>query len=85
LIQCCTSTTRLPLPCVRSTDWSTERSTSLSVTSWLESCSSVVSFVCVTWPLGPTLLIYSPRHFSLVIISASVLSWGLCPLFLTYC
>ncbi|CAI7731214.1 unnamed protein product [Closterium sp. NIES-53] len=27
----------------------------------------------------------SPRHFSLVIISASVLSWGLCPLFLTYC
>ncbi|CAI7782331.1 unnamed protein product [Closterium sp. NIES-53] len=30
-------------------------------------------FVLLTWPLGPTLLIYSPRHFSLVIISVSVL------------
>ncbi|CAI7799736.1 unnamed protein product, partial [Closterium sp. NIES-53] len=27
----------------------------------------------VTWPLGPTLLIYSQRHFRLVIISASLL------------
>ncbi|CAI7857136.1 unnamed protein product, partial [Closterium sp. NIES-53] len=26
---------------------------------------SVVSFVLLTWPLGPILLIYSPRHFSL--------------------
>ncbi|CAI7804303.1 unnamed protein product [Closterium sp. NIES-53] len=39
----------------------------------LESCSSVVSFVLLTWPFGPTLLMYSPRHFSLVIISISVL------------
>ncbi|CAI7875510.1 unnamed protein product, partial [Closterium sp. NIES-54] len=31
----------------------------------LESCSSVASFVLPTWPLGPTLLIYSPRHFRL--------------------
>ncbi|CAI7871576.1 unnamed protein product [Closterium sp. NIES-54] len=27
----------------------------------------------LTWPLGPTLLIYSPRRFRLVIISVSVL------------
>ncbi|CAI7879028.1 unnamed protein product [Closterium sp. NIES-54] len=35
----------------------------------LESCSSVASFVLRTWPLGPTLLMFSPRHFPLVIIS----------------
>ncbi|CAI7800775.1 unnamed protein product, partial [Closterium sp. NIES-53] len=38
-----------------------------------ESCSSVASFVLCTWPLGPTLLIYSPRHFRQVIISVSLL------------
>ncbi|CAI7910244.1 unnamed protein product [Closterium sp. NIES-53] len=32
----------------------------------LEICSSVVSFVLLRWPLGPTLLIYSPRHFTLL-------------------
>ncbi|CAI7788057.1 unnamed protein product [Closterium sp. NIES-54] len=37
------------------------------------SCSSVVSCVLLTWPPRPTLLISSPRHSSLVIISASVL------------
>ncbi|CAI7871601.1 unnamed protein product [Closterium sp. NIES-54] len=42
-------------------------------TSLLESCSSVVSFVSLTWPQRPTLLMFSPRHFSLVIISVSVL------------
>ncbi|CAI7841438.1 unnamed protein product [Closterium sp. NIES-53] len=42
-------------------------------TSLLESCSSVASFVLFTWPLRPTLLMFSPRHFSLVIISVSVL------------
>ncbi|CAI7752794.1 unnamed protein product, partial [Closterium sp. NIES-54] len=31
------------------------------------------SFVLPTWPLGPTLLIYSPRRFRLVIISVSAL------------
>ncbi|CAI7806076.1 unnamed protein product [Closterium sp. NIES-54] len=31
------------------------------------------SFVLPTRPLGPTVLIYSPRHFSLVIISVSAL------------
>ncbi|CAI7927615.1 unnamed protein product [Closterium sp. NIES-54] len=31
------------------------------------------SFVLHTWPLGPTLLIYSPRRFRLVIISVSAL------------
>ncbi|CAI5472892.1 unnamed protein product [Closterium sp. Yama58-4] len=50
-----------------------EHRTKHIVTSLLESCSSVVSFVLLTWPLGPTLLIYSPRHFRLVIISVSVL------------
>ncbi|CAI7786518.1 unnamed protein product [Closterium sp. NIES-53] len=39
----------------------------------LESCSSVASFVLLTWPHRPTLLMFSPRHFSLVIISVSVL------------
>ncbi|CAI7850973.1 unnamed protein product [Closterium sp. NIES-53] len=34
---------------------------------------SVASFVLHTWPLGLTLLIYSPMHFCLVIISASLL------------
>ncbi|CAI7790465.1 unnamed protein product [Closterium sp. NIES-54] len=58
---------------VRSTDLSTERSTLLCATSLLESCSSVASFVLLTWPLRPTLLMSSPRHFSLVIISISVL------------
>ncbi|CAI7802120.1 unnamed protein product [Closterium sp. NIES-54] len=52
---------------------STARGTSLCVTSLLERCNSVVSFVLLTWPLRPTLLIYSPRHFRLVIISVSVL------------
>ncbi|CAI7803929.1 unnamed protein product [Closterium sp. NIES-54] len=33
------------LPCVRSTDWSTERSTFLCATSLLESCISVASFI----------------------------------------
>ncbi|CAI7917026.1 unnamed protein product [Closterium sp. NIES-53] len=42
-------------------------------TSLLKSCTSVASFVLRTWPLGPTLLIYSPRHFCLVIMSASLL------------
>ncbi|CAI7867631.1 unnamed protein product [Closterium sp. NIES-53] len=39
----------------------------------VENCSNVASFVLRMWPLGPTLLIYSPRHFRLVIISASLL------------
>ncbi|CAI7809921.1 unnamed protein product [Closterium sp. NIES-54] len=43
------------------------------VTFLLESCSSVASFVLPSWPLGPTLLIYSSRHFRLVIISVSAL------------
>ncbi|CAI7932311.1 unnamed protein product [Closterium sp. NIES-54] len=34
--------------------------------------SSVVSCALLTWPLRPTLLISLPRHFRLVIISASV-------------
>ncbi|CAI7888356.1 unnamed protein product, partial [Closterium sp. NIES-54] len=44
-----------------------------SLASLLESCSGVVSFVLLTRPLRPTLLMFSPRHFSLVIISVSVL------------
>ncbi|CAI7880037.1 unnamed protein product, partial [Closterium sp. NIES-53] len=39
----------------------------------LESCSNVASFVLLKWPLRPTLLMFSPRHFSLVIISVSAL------------
>ncbi|CAI7847709.1 unnamed protein product, partial [Closterium sp. NIES-53] len=49
------------------------RSTLLFATSLLVSCSSVVNCALLTWPLRPTLLISLPRHFSLVIISASVL------------
>ncbi|CAI7912648.1 unnamed protein product [Closterium sp. NIES-54] len=44
-----------------------------SPTSLPVSCSSVVSCALLTWPLRPTLLISLPRHFTLVIISASVL------------
>ncbi|CAI7787071.1 unnamed protein product [Closterium sp. NIES-54] len=54
-------------------NWSTKRSTSLCDTFLLQSFSSVTSFVLRTWPLGRTLLIYSPRHFRLVIINASLL------------
>ncbi|CAI7836001.1 unnamed protein product, partial [Closterium sp. NIES-54] len=43
------------------------------IVALLESCSSVASFVLLTWPHRPTLLMFSPRHFSLVIISVSVL------------
>ncbi|CAI7853797.1 unnamed protein product [Closterium sp. NIES-54] len=43
---------------------STERSTLLSATSLLVSCSSVVSRFLLTWPLRPTLLISLPRHFA---------------------
>ncbi|CAI7871759.1 unnamed protein product [Closterium sp. NIES-54] len=42
----------------RSTDWSTERSTLLCATSLLKRCSSVASFVLLTWPLRPTLLMF---------------------------
>ncbi|CAI7895484.1 unnamed protein product [Closterium sp. NIES-53] len=35
--------------------------------------SSMASFVLRTWPLGPTLLMSSPRHFRLVIINALLL------------
>ncbi|CAI7800711.1 unnamed protein product [Closterium sp. NIES-53] len=49
--------------------FSTEQSTSLCDTSLLESCSSMASFVLRTCLVGPTLLIYSPRHFRLVIIN----------------
>ncbi|CAI7826866.1 unnamed protein product [Closterium sp. NIES-54] len=41
-------------------------------TSLLVSCSSVVNCALLTWPLRPTVLISLPRHFRLVIISASV-------------
>ncbi|CAI7781980.1 unnamed protein product, partial [Closterium sp. NIES-53] len=34
---------------------------------------SVANFILRTWPLGPTQLMYSPRHFRLVIISLALL------------
>ncbi|CAI7852238.1 unnamed protein product [Closterium sp. NIES-54] len=49
------------------------RTKHIALRYFLAQTTSVVSCALLTWPLRPTLLISSPRHLRLVIISASVL------------